>query len=197
MSYVGIIPSFGEAQDPYDLSMCFPQYLDEAKEIVAEIRGHVNTIRAWDPAAAKSLDDELINLIAMHRSSNACPNVSITNMGFLHQTETQGLLDKARRLAASPPPPPAVAQPTAQPTSSSTAWSQPTASTGVPATTATTASSQSVVATAMPALGPVLDMDIDPAYIDQQADDSMMLFGIGALILLGAVVTGIVLWLRR
>lgn len=88
---------FGQGSDPYDVSMCWPQYIDEAKRIVGEIRKYIATTKPVNPARAAELDEDLRQLIADHRNSNACPNISEGN--HLYTFHTKELLDEAKEEA--------------------------------------------------------------------------------------------------
>lgn len=89
--------NFGQQADPYDLSMCWPQYIDEARNIVRDIRSYVETIKASDKSLAEQFDQRLRDLIQEHRNGNACPNISQQDANYTYDTE--GLLNQVKMAA--------------------------------------------------------------------------------------------------
>ena len=79
--------------DPYDLSMCWPQFIEEARQIVSQIQGNIAVVQQQNPQRAEELDRELRSLIKQHRDRNACPNVS--DGGHLFTFETQDLINRS------------------------------------------------------------------------------------------------------
>ena len=92
--------SFGQAppqQDPYDLSVCWPQYREEGDKIVNDIRAGIARVAPTRPANARILDEELKELIQKFRSSNACPNLSDGN--HMYTDDLKQLIERVNAAA--------------------------------------------------------------------------------------------------
>jgi hypothetical protein len=71
---INLFGTFGN--DPYDLSVCWPNYRPEADQIVGRIRTAIGIVQQANPAQAQALDQELIALLQKFRNTNSCPNIS-------------------------------------------------------------------------------------------------------------------------
>ena len=80
--------SFGQTppqQDPYDLSVCWPQYREEADQIGGDIRSGIARVATTRPANAGVLDEKLKALLQKFREANGCPNISEGNHKYTEE----------------------------------------------------------------------------------------------------------------
>ena len=93
----GINPFGTFGNDPYDLSVCWPNYRPEADQIVGRIRTAIGIVQQANPTQAQALDQELIAFLQKFRNTNSCPNISEGTHQFTE--ELKNFINKAESAA--------------------------------------------------------------------------------------------------
>lgn len=86
-----------QPQDPYDISMCNPQYRAEAEKHIGQLRANIARTKMVQSAIASVSDNDLRALLAKYRQSNACPVIG----DYIYSDELQALLDRTAQEAAA------------------------------------------------------------------------------------------------